>query len=60
MLQCVLMYYLDIKSSKFNDLDIKYSYQIRAELGKYIIGGGETAELTVLRNGQEVKLYVTF
>lgn len=45
---------------KFNDLDIKYSYQIRAELGKYIIGGGETAELTVLRNGQEVKLYVTF
>ena len=45
---------------KFNDVTTKYSYQLRAELGKYIIGSGQTATLTVLRAGEEVTLTVTF
>lgn len=44
----------------FNGIDTKYTYQLRAELGKFIIGSGETAELKVIRNGEEVTLNVTF
>ncbi len=45
---------------KFNDVTTKYSYQLRAELGKFIIGSGQTAKLTVIRGGEEVILTVTF
>ncbi len=45
---------------KFNDSITKYSYQLRAELGKFIIGSGQTATLTVIRAGEEVTLTVTF
>lgn len=45
---------------KFNGVETRYSYIIRAELGKFIIGSGDTAELVVLRNGEEVTLTVTF
>lgn len=45
---------------EFNGVPTKYSYNIRAELGKFIIGSGQTAELKVLRNGEEVTLSVTF
>ena len=45
---------------KFNGVETKYSYMLRAELGKFIIGSGDTASLVVLRNGEEVTLTVTF
>lgn len=45
---------------KFNDIDLKYSYQIRAELGKYLIGSGQKATITVIRDGQELVLSVVF
>ena len=45
---------------KFNGVETRYSYIIRAELGKFIIGSGDTAEIVVLRNGEEVTLTVTF
>lgn len=44
----------------FNDTELKYSYQIRAELGKYLIGSGETAIIKVIRNGEEISLPVEF
>lgn len=44
----------------FNDTEIKYSYQIRAELGKYLIGSGEIAIIKVIRNGIEISLPVEF
>ncbi|MBO7078896.1 MAG: trypsin-like peptidase domain-containing protein [Bacilli bacterium] len=45
---------------KFNGVETKYSYMLRAELGKFIIGSGDTASLVVLRNGEEVTLTVAF
>ena len=45
---------------KFNGIETRYSYMLRAELGKFIIGSGDTASLVVLRNGEEVTLTVTF
>ena len=44
----------------FNGTETRYSHVIRAELGKFIIGSNETAEIKVLRNGEEVTLTVTF
>lgn len=45
---------------KFNDIDIKYSYQLRSELGKYFKDSGEVATVVVLRNGSLVTLNVVF
>ena len=45
---------------EFNNVELKYSYQVRAELGKFLIGSGETAEMVVIRNNQRVTLYVVF
>lgn len=45
---------------EFNGVTTKFSYQMRAELGKFIIGSGEKAYLKVFRNGQIVTLEVVF
>lgn len=45
---------------EFNGTEIKYSYQVRAELGKFLIGSGQIAEIKVIRNGQLVTLYAEF
>jgi len=44
----------------FNNVELKYSYQMRAELGKFLIGSGEIVEMVVIRNNQKVTLYVEF
>lgn len=44
----------------FNNVDLKYSYQIRAELGKFLIGSGEVAKMKVIRDGKVVILSVKF
>ncbi len=44
----------------FNNVELKYSYQMRAELGKFLIGSGEIVEMIVIRNNQRVTLYVEF
>ena len=44
----------------FNNTELKYSYQVRAELGKFLIGSGEIAEMIVIRNNQRITLYVEF
>lgn len=45
---------------KINDIEIKTSQVLRAELGKYIIGSGDKAILTVLRNGEEITITIVF
>ena len=45
---------------KFNDVVTVYSYQLRAELGNFIIGSGQTTTIVVYRNGEYVTLEVTF
>lgn len=45
---------------EFNGVTTKFSYQMRAELGKFIIGSGEKAYLKVFRSGQIVTLEVVF
>lgn len=44
----------------FNGVQVKYSYQIRAELGKFIIGSGAVTQMEVLRNGKLITLDVVF
>lgn len=39
---------------------VKYSYELRAELSKHIIGSGDVIEIDVLRNNQVVTLTVVF
>jgi serine protease Do len=43
-----------------NNVELKYSYQVRAELGKFIIGSGDIAEMVVIRNNERVTLYIVF
>lgn len=45
---------------EFNGVPIKFSYQMRAELGKFIIGSGQVATIKVYRNGEIVSLEVVF
>ena len=45
---------------EFNGITTKFSYLLRAELGKFIIGSGEKAYLKVLRNGEILTLEVVF
>ena len=45
---------------KFNDVNVVYSYELRAELGNFIIGSGQTTTIVVYRNGEFVTLEVTF
>ena len=45
---------------EFANEPIRYSYQLRAKLGEFIIGSGEQTTIKVLRNGEEVTLTVTF
>ena len=44
----------------FNNVEIKYSYQVRGELGKFLLGSGEIAEMVVIRNNQKITLYIEF
>ena len=41
---------------EFNNVEIRYSYQVRAELGKFLIGSGQIAEIKVYRNGEVINL----
>ena len=45
---------------EFNHVEIRYSYQVRAELGKFLIGSGQIAEIKVYRNGEIITLYCEF
>lgn len=45
---------------EFNNVEIRYSYQVRAELGKFLIGSGQIAEIKVYRNGEVITLYCEF
>lgn len=45
---------------EFNNVKIRYSYQVRAELGKFLIGSGQVAEIKVYRNGEVITLYCEF
>ena len=45
---------------EFNHVEIRYSYQVRAELGKFLIGSGQVAEIKVYRNGEVITLYCEF
>lgn len=45
---------------EFNNVAIRYSYEIRAELGKIIIGSGQVVEVKVLRNGEILSLELVF
>ncbi|MBO4623202.1 MAG: trypsin-like peptidase domain-containing protein [Bacilli bacterium] len=44
----------------FNDVEVHYSYQLRAQLGNFIIDSGQTTTIVVYRNGEYVTLEVTF
>lgn len=44
----------------FNDIEIKYSHELRSELGKIIIGSGEIIEIGIYRNGEYLKLPLKF
>lgn len=43
-----------------NGVDIYYTYLLRAELGKFIIGSGQTCELIVYRGNEKIVLTATF
>lgn len=45
---------------EFNGVEVKYSYLLRAELGKFLIGSGEIVEMKVVRNNQIITLQVQF
>lgn len=44
----------------FNDVNIRYSYELRAELGKMLIGSGDTAIIRIYRSGEYFDMPVTF
>ena len=43
-----------------NGVDIYYTYLLRAELGKFIIGSGQKCELIVYRGNEKIVLTATF
>ncbi len=43
-----------------DNVTLKYSYQVRAELGKHLIGSGDKVEMKVIRNNQIITLYLEF
>ncbi|MDD3191464.1 MAG: trypsin-like peptidase domain-containing protein [Bacilli bacterium] len=45
---------------EFNDVEMRYSYHIRTELGKFIIGSGETAEVKIYRAGEIIYKTIVF
>lgn len=45
---------------KFNEINLKYTYELRSELGKYLKDSGDKATVVVLRDGKEEVLNVTF
>ena len=45
---------------EFNEVEVFYSYQLRAQLGNFIIGSGQTTSIVVYRNNEYLTLYVTF
>lgn len=44
----------------FNGVAIRYSYEMRAELGKMLIGSGDSAIIQVYRDGSYIELEVVF
>ena len=44
----------------FNGVNVRYSYELRAQLGNFIIDSGQTTTIVVYRNGEFVTLEVTF
>lgn len=45
---------------EFNGLDTNFSYELRSEISKFMLGSGESAELKVYRNGSIVTLTIVF
>ena len=45
---------------KFNGVELRYSYILRAEINKYVVGSGEIVEIEVYRNGELIKLEVKY
>ncbi|MFA7367961.1 MAG: trypsin-like peptidase domain-containing protein [Bacilli bacterium] len=45
---------------EFNNVLMRYSYILRAEIGKFVIGSGEVVEIKVHRNGEDITLQVTY
>lgn len=45
---------------EFNQVEMRYSYILRAEIGKFVIGSGEVVQIKVHRNGQDITLFVTY
>ena len=43
-----------------NDVNIYYTYLLRAELNKFIIGSGQTCKIVVYRNNELLTLTATF
>lgn len=45
---------------EYNGKKMRKSSELRAEINRYVIGSGETVEVVVIRNHQEMKLYLTY
>lgn len=45
---------------RYNQIDMRYSYMLRAEIGKFLIGSGDIVEMEVIRNGELITLLVTY
>ncbi|HHU56603.1 MAG TPA: trypsin-like serine protease [Acholeplasmataceae bacterium] len=45
---------------KFNGKNVRYSHELRAEINKYPLGSNEIVEMVVIRNNEEVTLYVRY
>ena len=44
----------------FNNVELKSSIQLRAELNKVIVGNGSPIEVCVIRNGEKITLTLEF
>lgn len=45
---------------EYNNVDLRYFYLLRIEIGKFIIGSGEKVTAVVYRNGEYVELEVVY
>lgn len=45
---------------KFNGIEMRYSYMLRAEINKYVVGSGERVEMQVYRDGNLITLEVIY
>lgn len=45
---------------RFNGVELRTSQTLRAELGKFVIGSNDRADLVILRNSQEITITISF